>query len=45
MLATAEQFLGYAWWLALFPGLAIFSTVVAFNLIGDGFRHALDPQE
>lgn len=45
MLAAAEQFLGYAWWLALFPGLAIFSTVVAFNLIGDGFRHALDPQE
>jgi peptide/nickel transport system permease protein len=44
MLAAAEQFLGFAWWLALFPGLAIFATVVAFNLIGDGFRHALDPQ-
>jgi peptide/nickel transport system permease protein len=44
MLASAEQFLGYAWWMALFPGLAISSIVVAFNFIGDGFRHALDPQ-
>jgi peptide/nickel transport system permease protein len=45
MLAAAEESLGHAWWLALFPGLAIFATVIAFNLIGDGFRHALDPQE
>jgi peptide/nickel transport system permease protein len=45
MLATSEEYLGHAWWLALFPGLAIFSTVIAFNLIGDGFRQALDPQE
>ena len=34
----------YAWWLVLYPGLAIFSTVTAFNLIGDRFRDALDPR-
>jgi peptide/nickel transport system permease protein len=43
MLSLAETFLGHAWWLALFPGLAIFLTVVAFNIVGDQFREALDP--
>lgn len=33
-----------AWWLTLFPGLAIFLTVLAFNLMGDGLRDALDPR-
>ena len=33
-----------SWWLATFPGLAIFSVVVAFNLIGDALRDALDPR-
>ncbi|HEV2108433.1 MAG TPA: ABC transporter permease [Thermomicrobiales bacterium] len=33
-----------AWWLTLFPGLAIFVTVLAFNLMGDGLRDALDPR-
>jgi len=33
-----------AWWLALFPGLAIFSTVLAFNLVGEGLSDALDPE-
>ena len=33
-----------AWWLAVFPGLAIFLTVAAFNIIGDRFRDALDPR-
>ncbi len=37
-----EQF--SSWWLATFPGLAIFSVVVAFNLIGDALRDALDPR-
>jgi peptide/nickel transport system permease protein len=32
------------WWLATFPGLAIFSVVVAFNFIGDALRDALDPR-
>jgi peptide/nickel transport system permease protein len=34
-----------AWWLALFPGAAIFVTVTAYNLLGDGLRDALDPRE
>jgi len=33
-----------AWWLTVFPGLAIFLTVLAFNLLGDGLRDALDPR-
>jgi peptide/nickel transport system permease protein len=33
------------WWLTLFPGLAIVSTVMAFNVVGDGLRDALDPQQ
>jgi ABC-type dipeptide/oligopeptide/nickel transport system permease subunit len=33
-----------SWWLAAFPGLAIFSVVVAFNLVGDAMRDALDPR-
>jgi ABC-type dipeptide/oligopeptide/nickel transport system permease subunit len=33
-----------AWWLTLFPGMAIFVTVLAFNLMGDGLRDALDPR-
>jgi peptide/nickel transport system permease protein len=33
-----------AWWLTVFPGLAIFITVLAFNLMGDGLRDALDPR-
>ncbi len=34
-----------AWWLAVFPGAAIFVTVTAYNLLGDGLRDALDPRE
>jgi peptide/nickel transport system permease protein len=33
-----------AWWLTFFPGLAIFLTVLSFNLVGDGLRDALDPR-
>jgi peptide/nickel transport system permease protein len=33
-----------AWWLSMFPGLAIVVTVVCFNLVGDGLRDALDPR-
>lgn len=32
------------WWLGAFPGLAIWTVVLAFNLLGDGLRDALDPQ-
>ena len=33
------------WWISTFPGLAIVFTVVAFNLVGDGLRDALDPRQ
>ena len=32
------------WWMATFPGLAIFTAVLAFNFIGDGLRDVFDPQ-
>jgi peptide/nickel transport system permease protein len=44
ILAGAKEHMDYAWWLILFPGLAIFSTVAAFNIIGEGLREALDPR-
>ncbi len=44
MLADAMQFVQSAWWVVTFPGLAILVTVLAFNLMGDGLRDALDPK-
>jgi dipeptide transport system permease protein len=44
MLADALQFIQRAWWVVTFPGLAILITVLAFNLVGDGLRDALDPK-
>jgi peptide/nickel transport system permease protein len=44
MLNTAQRFLTQAPWMALFPGAAIFVTVLAFNLVGDALRDALDPR-
>jgi peptide/nickel transport system permease protein len=44
ILSVAQQFIDYAWWLVVFPGVAIFTTVVAFNIIGDRLRDALDPR-
>ncbi len=44
MLNSAQRFLTQAPWLAIFPGLAIFIVVLAFNLLGDGLRDALDPR-
>lgn len=45
MLSDAQGFLQQAPWMAIFPGLAIFVTVFAFNAFGDGLRDALDPQQ
>jgi peptide/nickel transport system permease protein len=45
MLNAAQRFLANAPWMAVWPGLAIFLTVVSFNLLGDGLRDALDPRE
>jgi dipeptide transport system permease protein len=44
MLASALEYLQRAWWVVTFPGLAILITVLAFNLMGDGLRDALDPK-
>ena len=44
MLSAAREHIEYAWWLILFPGAAIFTTVAAFNIIGERFRDALDPR-
>lgn len=44
MLFDAKGFFNIAPWLAIFPGLAIFVTVLAFNLLGDSLRDALDPR-
>ena len=45
MLNAAQRFLTNAPWMAVWPGLAIFLTVMSFNLLGDGLRDALDPRE
>ncbi|WP_207481086.1 ABC transporter permease subunit [Arenibaculum pallidiluteum] len=44
MLASAREFVTRAWWVVTFPGIAILVTVLAFNLMGDGLRDALDPK-
>jgi len=43
MIADGIQFFDQ-WWMALFPGLAIFTVAMAFNFLGDGVRDALDPR-
>ena len=44
MLNAAQRFLVNAPWMAIWPGLAIFLTVLSFNLVGDGLHDALDPR-
>jgi peptide/nickel transport system permease protein len=44
MLAGGRNYLRDAWWMSTFPGLAIFVTVLAINMVGDGLRDALDPR-
>jgi dipeptide transport system permease protein len=44
MLADAREFVLRAWWVVTFPGIMILVTVLAFNLLGDGLRDALDPK-
>ena len=44
MLASALEFIQSAWWVVTLPGLAILISVLAFNLMGDGLRDALDPR-
>ncbi|MDH3215271.1 MAG: ABC transporter permease [Candidatus Krumholzibacteria bacterium] len=45
MLSDAREFIEVAWWLALFPGLGIFVTVTAYNVLGEGLRDASDPRQ
>ena len=44
MLADAREFVLRAWWVVTLPGMMIFITVLAFNLLGDGLRDAFDPK-
>jgi peptide/nickel transport system permease protein len=44
LLADAREQVDRAWWLALFPGAALFLTVLACNLVGEGIRDLLDPR-
>ncbi|HEX8004021.1 MAG TPA: ABC transporter permease [Mycobacteriales bacterium] len=44
MLNEAQEWYTIAWWYMVFPGLALLITVLAFNLLGDGLRDALDPR-
>lgn len=43
-IAESRQYLPESWWFATFPGLAIFITVLGFNLLGDGVRDLIDPK-
>lgn len=45
MLFEARGFIGQAWWMSVFPGLAIFIVVLSLNVVGDALRDALDPQQ
>jgi len=44
MLADGRTYISTAWWLALFPGLSIFVTVLGINLLGDALRDIFDPR-
>ncbi len=44
ILSQGERYLQIGWWLALFPGIAIFITVFAYNILGEGLRDAMDPR-
>ena len=43
-LSQSQKYVDFAWWLVLFPGLLIFLTVTSLNLVGEGFRNAIDPK-
>ncbi len=44
ILTSGKDYIEFAWWLSLYPGLAILVTVLAYNLVGEGIRDALDPR-
>ncbi|MBP2551081.1 peptide/nickel transport system permease protein [Neorhizobium galegae] len=45
MIATGRRYMLDSWWLVTFPGVSILSVSLAFNLLGDGLRDALDPKQ
>lgn len=44
ILSQSREFMDIAWWLVVYPGVAIFLTVTAFNLVGEGLQEAIDPR-
>ncbi|WP_425443306.1 ABC transporter permease [Thermodesulforhabdus norvegica] len=44
ILSQSRDYIEFAWWLTLFPGLAIFITITAYNLVGEALRDAMDPR-
>lgn len=44
LLSQSRSYMRIAWWLTVFPGIAIFITITCFNLMGEGLRDALDPK-
>ena len=44
LLSVARNYMPDFWWMAIFPGLAIFVAVFAFNILGDGLRDVFDPK-
>ncbi len=44
MLSEAQRYIHHAWWLALFPGIAIFLTVLSYNFLGEAIRDSFDPR-
>jgi peptide/nickel transport system permease protein len=44
ILTDGKEYIEFAWWLSLFPGMAILLTVLGYNLLGEGLRDALDPR-
>ena len=45
ILTAGKDYIEFAWWLSLFPGMAILVTVLSYNLVGEGIRDALDPRK
>lgn len=44
ILSQSRDYIEFAWWLTIFPGLAIFITIMAYNIVGEALRDAMDPR-
>ena len=44
ILSQSRDYIEFAWWLTVFPGFAIFLSITAYNLVGEGLRDAMDPR-